>query len=78
MISSQSQVCGNVSRNSIIFRRRLCFKSSLNGKKVLSGVNKQQGRRRREAVAAVAKRSKRRAEWEADGGPAAAEGSRAA
>lgn len=46
MISSQSQVCVNVSHNSIIVRRRLCSKSLLNGKKVLSGVNKEEERRR--------------------------------
>lgn len=44
MISSQSQVCVNVLHNSIIVRRRLCFKSSLNGEKVLSGVNKREGK----------------------------------
>lgn len=69
MISSQSQVCVNVSHNSIIARRRLCSKSWLDGKKVLSGVNKREERGREAATLAVAKRRKRQAEWEADAGP---------
>lgn len=77
MISSQSQVCVNVSHNSIIVRRRRSSKSSLNGKKVLSGVNKQE-ERRREAAAAVATRRKRQAEWEAAAGPAGQRGEESA